>query len=57
MKRSIVFLMMALFIASCKKEGSNPVESIGVQEIPQVREMPQRRYRIHCRPAWELDMS
>jgi hypothetical protein len=32
MKRSIVFLMMALFIASCKKEGSNPVESIGVQE-------------------------
>jgi len=24
--------MMALFIASCKKEGSNPVESIGVQE-------------------------
>ncbi len=32
MKRSIVFLMMALFIASCKKEGSNPVESIGSQE-------------------------
>jgi len=24
--------MMALFIASCKKEGSNPVESIGTQE-------------------------
>ena len=32
MKRSIVILMMALFIASCKKEGSNPVENNGVQE-------------------------
>ena len=32
MKRSIVISMMALFVASCKKEGSNPVQPIGAQE-------------------------
>ena len=32
MKWSIVFSILALFIASCSKEGSNPVEPINAQE-------------------------
>lgn len=32
MKRTIVILIVALFIASCKKEESNPVESMSAQE-------------------------
>jgi hypothetical protein len=32
MKQSIVILIMALFVASCKKDESNPVENNGVQE-------------------------
>jgi len=32
MRRSIVIMMMALFIASCRKEESNPVGPVGGQE-------------------------